>query len=372
MKFDSFNNIFRDSTSLFTKIKKEDYQDAGRYPIIDQGQSFIGGYTDDESVIVKENLPVIIFGDHTKIFKYVDFPFTIGADGVKVLTLKNNQDSPLFYYYFLKSITLVDKGYSRHFKYLKEKKLPVVYPNIQLHIANILSKADNLIAQRKESIHLLDAFLRSSFLEMFGHPSTNIKRMEKVSLNKFGQIITGNTPSRKVAENYSSNHIEWIKTDNIQSDSTFVTEALEYLSEAGLKSARTVNKGALLVACIAGSIDSVGRAALTNRTVAFNQQINAIQPNSDVESLYMYWLFKISRKYIQGHASKGMKKMLSKGEFEKIKMIKPPFELQTQFSQLAEKVEVLKTQFQQSLLELENLYGSLSQKAFSGNLDIKI
>jgi len=368
MKFEPFENIFKDSTSNFTKVKKEDYQLIGTYPIIDQGQAFIGGFTDDEKLIVNKNLPVIIFGDHTKVFKYVDFPFTIGADGVKVLALRNEKDNALFYYYFLKSIKIVDKGYSRHFKYLKEKKLPVLNYADQLHIANLLSKAENLIAQRKESLRLLDEFLKSTFLEMFGECTKNEKNWNKIELKYFGEIITGNTPSRNNDENYSSNFIEWIKTDNIPVDDTYITKAVEYLSESGLRYARTVEAGALLVACIAGSIQSVGRAALTNRKVSFNQQINAIQPNEEIEPLYLYWLFKISRKYIQDAASNGMKKILTKGGFEKIKMIKPPIELQTQFAQIVEKTEALKIQYQQSLQELENLYGSLSQKAFRGEL----
>lgn len=240
----------------------------------------------------------------------------------------------------------------------------------QLHIANLLSKAENLIAQRKESIRLLDEFLKSTFLEMFGEVSCNKKKFDKVELKYFGEIITGNTPSRKNPDNYSSNFIEWIKTDNITSDNTYVIKAVECLSERGLKNARTASSGSLLVACIAGSIESVGRAALTDRTVSFNQQINAIQPNKDVEPLYLYWLFKISKKYIQNHASKGMKKILTKGEFEKIKMIKPPLELQTKFARIVEKTEALKEQYKQSLQELENLYGCPSQKAFHGEMCI--
>ena len=241
----------------------------------------------------------------------------------------------------------------------------------QLHIAKLLSKAENLIAQRKESIRLLDEFLKSTFLEMFGECTKNEKNWDKIELKYFGETITGNTPPRNNDENYSSNFIEWIKTDNIPVDDTYITKAVEYLSESGLRYARTVEAGAILVACIAGSIQSVGRAALTNRKVSFNQQINAIQPNEEIEPLYLYWLFKISRKYIQDAASNGMKKILTKGGFEKIKMIKPPIELQNQFAQIIEKTEALKTQYQQSLQELENLYGSLSQKAFRGELSVK-
>lgn len=253
--------------------------------------------------------------------------------------------------------------------YLKEK---ITIPPLedQIHISSLLSKAEALIKQRKESFDLLDEYLRSTFLEMFGNPVKNENGWKKVPLKRFGQIITGNTPPRGDIDNFSDNYIEWIKTDNIPIDNLYITKAKEYLSEQGLRKSRYVEKGALLVACIAGSIESVGRASLTDRTVSFNQQINAIQPNEDINSLFLYCLFKNTKSYIQNQASKGMKKILTKGEFEKILMIKPPIELQNQFANIVEKTESLKVQYKSSLSELENLYGSLSQKAFKGEMNI--
>ena len=240
----------------------------------------------------------------------------------------------------------------------------------QKRIAHLLGKVEGLIARRKQHLQQLDDLLKSVFLEMFGDPVRNEKGWDKPELKHFGKISTGNTPPRKAPSNYSSRHIEWIKTDNISADSVFISQAAEYLSETGAIKARTVTKGALLVACIAGSVESIGRAALTGRTVAFNQQINAIQPKKDVNPLFLYVLFKISKAYIQSHASKGMKKILTKGDFEKITMIKPPVELQNHFAAIVEKVDTLKSRYQQSLTDLESLYGALSQKAFKGELDL--
>ncbi len=297
--------------------------------------------------------------------------------GFKSLILKDGYSSLYVYYYLKSKVQQINNlGVGTTFKELSKStfekfEIPVTDYQSQLHIANILSKAENLIAQRKESIRLLDEYLKSVFLEMFGESSLNEKKWPKIELRNFGKISTGNTPSRKDSENYSPKYIEWIKTDNIQDNQMVITQASEYLSEIGLSKARKIDKGALLVACIAGSIESIGRACITNRTVAFNQQINAIQPNKDFEPLFLYWLFRINRKYIQNHATKGMKKILTKGEFECIEMIKPPRELQNKFAQIVKKNEALKAQYQQSLQELENLYGSLSQKAFKGELSIK-
>lgn len=249
-------------------------------------------------------------------------------------------------------------------------EMPLPPLDDQIRIAHLLGKVEWLIAQRKQHLQQLDDLLKSVFLEMFGDPVRNEKRWDKPELKAFGKISTGNTPPRNEPANYDGDFIEWIKTDNITGDAVFVTPATEHLSEVGAKKARTVTNGALLVACIAGSVESIGRASLTDRTVSFNQQINAIQPGKDVNALYLYGLFKLSRAYIQSHATKGMKKILTKGNFEKITMIKPPAEIQNQFAVIVEKVEGIKSRYQQSLTDLEALYGALSQQAFKGELDL--
>lgn len=253
---------------------------------------------------------------------------------------------------------------------IEKLEIPLPPINDQIRIARLLGKVEGLIAQRKHHLQQLDDLLKSVFLEMFGDPARNEKGWDKPELKVFGKISTGNTPPRNDSANYDGDFIEWIKTDNITGDAVFVTPATEYLSEVGARKARTVTNGALLVACIAGSVDSIGRAALTDRAVSFNQQINAIQPGKGVNPLYLYGLFKLSRAYIQSHATKGMKKILTKGGFEKITMIKPPVEIQNQFAAITEKIEALKSRYQQILTELECLYGALSQHAFKGELDL--
>jgi type I restriction enzyme S subunit len=254
--------------------------------------------------------------------------------------------------------------------FLKSLIIPLPFLNDQIRIATVLTRAEKLIAKRKESIKALDELLKSTFLEMFGDPVRNEKGWTRKEIRCFGGIITGNTPPRNDDENYSSNFIEWIKTDNIHLNGTYLKKATEYLSEKGLAKARFVSPGALLVACIAGSVESIGRAAIADRKVSFNQQINAIQPNSETDPLFLYWLFKIAKSYIQSHATKGMKKILTKGDFEKILMIFPPAHLQSHFASIVTKIESLKSHYTQFLTALENLYGSLSQRAFKGELDL--
>ncbi|MCY1413883.1 Type I restriction modification DNA specificity domain protein [compost metagenome] len=284
--------------------------------------------------------------------------------------------SNLYAYYYLRSIKMdrISKKTTGldaiTFEDLGKLSIPLPGIDDQIRIAHLLGKVEGLIAQRKQHLQQLDDLLNSVFLEMFGDPVRNEKGWDKPEIRVFGKISTGNTPPRNEPANYDGDFIEWIKTDNIRGDAVFVTPAIEHLSEVGAKKARTVTSGALLVACIAGSVESIGRAALTDRTVSFNQQINAIQPGKDVNPLFLYGLFKLSRAYIQSHATKGMKKILTKGDFEKITLIKPPVEIQNQFAVVVEKVEGIKFHYQQSLADLESLYGALSRQVFRGELDL--
>lgn len=323
----------------------------------------------------KDTVLIALTGATTGQVGYLSFEAAANQSVTGILPSKEHY--PRYLYYFLKSQRSKIQsdtfgGAQPHInqKYVKDFNIPLPPLDEQICIATLLSKVENLISRRREQLKQLDELLKSVFLEMFGDPVRNEKGWDKPELKQFGQILTGNTPPRIDASNYVTKHIEWIKTDNIFSDSLYITQATEYLSESGLTKSRKVTKGALLVACIAGSVASIGRAALTNRTVSFNQQINAIQSNKDINPFFLYVLFKISKTYVQSHATKGMKKILTKGDFEKITMIKPPIDLQNQFAEIVEMVEGIKSRYQQSLIEFENLYRVLSQKAFKGELDL--
>ena len=93
-------------------IPKTDYQESGEFPVIDQGAAFIAGWTDSTESVIFHNLPVVIFGDHTRIFKYVDFPFAIGVDGTKLLYANDDVLDARFFYYALLNLKVPNKGYN--------------------------------------------------------------------------------------------------------------------------------------------------------------------------------------------------------------------------------------------------------------------
>lgn len=121
------------------KVKQRDYLVSGRFAVIDQGQEFIGGYSDDETLVIDAVSPVVVFGDHTRVFKYVDFPFVCGADGVKVVK-PSLAWNPRLFYYFLQAIDLPDRGYSRHFQFLKKILLRLPPRNEQARIVEAIEE----------------------------------------------------------------------------------------------------------------------------------------------------------------------------------------------------------------------------------------
>jgi type I restriction enzyme S subunit len=130
------------------KVQRKDFLGEGAYPVISQEIDFINGYWDNADDIFKVTTPVVVFGDHTKVMKYIDFDFVLGADGVKVLQPRDFL-LPKFFFYQLQITNLNSLGYARHYKLLKE--LEIAYPNLpeQQRIVSILDKAFEGIATAK-------------------------------------------------------------------------------------------------------------------------------------------------------------------------------------------------------------------------------
>lgn len=357
----SFDELFEDQTKLGRKIKTDEYHDSGAHIIIDQGHEQIAGYTDLVDGLFT-SVPAIIFGDHTRVIKYVDEPFFLGADGVKVLRSKYNDADYKYLYYALKSVKIPNTGYNRHFKWLKEAQIPYQSATKQAEIVRVLDGVTRIISKYQQELSALDDLIKTRFVEMFGDPRTNPNGYEKGKLRSSCSVITGNTPPRSVEEYYGDS-IEWIKTDNIVAGRTNPTQAVEFLSEEGAKVGRIVESDTILMACIAGSIASIGRVCITDRKVAFNQQINAVVPKLyDVRFLYV--MLQISKDYLVEEINMALKGILSKSKLEDKLFYVPPMELQKQFAAFAEQVDKSKFAVQQALNEAQLLFDSLMQKYF--------
>lgn len=168
----AFDEIFIDKTKYGVKVQTSEYGEQGKHIIIDQGQTQIAGYTDREDGLFEE-IPVVIFGDHTRVIKYVDKPFFLGADGVKVLRSKDNNANYKYLYYALKNAKIPNTGYNRHFKWLKEVKIKYPDRERQDEIVEILDKVSYVIQKRQDELSQLDDLIKARFVELFydkGYP----------------------------------------------------------------------------------------------------------------------------------------------------------------------------------------------------------
>ena len=191
-----FDEVFVDKTRLGKKIPKEEYKKKGKYIIIDQGKDKIAGFTDNEDGIFTD-VPTIIFGDHTRIIKYIDKPFFLGADGVKVLKSKINNANYKYLYYALKAAYIPNTGYNRHFKWLK--KVSINYPSFekQKRIVKLLDNLSEVKNKKNEELKLCDTLIKARFVEMFGDPIINTKDLSLVSLGKLCTLKAGEFTAAK-------------------------------------------------------------------------------------------------------------------------------------------------------------------------------
>jgi len=152
-RFISFTDGFSVVNQKSSQVKSSEYQLSGSIPIIDQGQNEIAGYCEHDSPYT--DLPVVIFGDHTRALKWVDFPFCPGADGTQVLKAKPILNEK-FAYFVLSHVELPNLGYSRHMRELKQRefKVPVEIEE-QRQIAITLTTADSEIRALSHRLHFL-------------------------------------------------------------------------------------------------------------------------------------------------------------------------------------------------------------------------
>ena len=247
-------------------------------------------------------------------------------------------------------------------KVLMDKMIPLPPLEEQHKIVSLFSVVNHVISLRQQQLAKLDELVKARFVEMFGDPVSNQKEWKLVPLGKRCKIITGNTPSRAELENYGE-FIEWIKSDNINTPFMFITKAQECLSKTGFEKCRFVEAGSLLMTCIAGSINCIGNVAVTDRRVAFNQQINAIVPAKD-KVVYLYWLMMLSKPVINRTINMALKGILSKRRLAEMEFPFPPLDLQEKFEGLVEKVNKSRRFIQKSLEQMEILKKALMQKYF--------
>lgn len=273
------------------KTKQKDYLKKGRLPIVDQGQSLVGGYTDDADMAVKCELPVIIFGDHTRAVKYITFPFGAGADGIKVLQPKENI-LPLFLYYATQYIVakMPNRGYARHYQYVEKEDLPVPplpeQERIVARIEELFSQLDAGVETLKKTKAQLAVYRQAVLKEAFSCCA------EKKPIREMSSIVTSG--SRGWAKYYCDNGAKFIRIGNLTRNKIYID--LDDIQHVQLpdkaEGTRTKLAPNDVLVSITADLGSIGLVPNGIGEAYVNQHIAMIRFNNQMQGEFYAWYLR--------------------------------------------------------------------------------
>lgn len=188
--------VVKKISTVNKKIKQKETLTEGSFPVIDQGQDFIAGYYNDVSKVINVG-PVIVFGDHTKAIKFVDFPFVPGADGTKVLQPDSRLFIPKLFYYFLQCIKFPDKGYARHYQHLEKENINIPpLENQEMIVSKIeelfceVDVADTLLSKSMNEASLYGRVKKSQLVVDQDLPAVPLSEIvERIQIGPFGSQL---------------------------------------------------------------------------------------------------------------------------------------------------------------------------------------
>lgn len=279
------------SISPDKKTKQKDYLNHGSVAVIDQGQQLIGGYTNDDNMVVSCDLPVIVFGDHTRVVKYISFPFGAGADGIKVLQPKENI-LPKFLYYATQYLvlTMEDRGYARHYQYLEKKEIDVPsiseQERIVARIEELFSQLDNGVETLKKTKQQLAVFRQAVLKEAF----ENIESL--LPIREMSTLVTSG--SRGWAQYYSLQGAKFIRIGNLTRDSIDInfsdTQYVDLPDQAeGLRSKLQPND---VLISITADLGSIGLTPHDIGDAYINQHIAVVRFKNPKQGKFMAWYLR--------------------------------------------------------------------------------
>ena len=363
-----------------TKIQSRDYKSSGRFPVIDQGQERIAGWTDDESAVIETPLPLVVFGDHTRAFKFLDVPFARGADGTQLLRPKPGID-PLFFFYACRAIDLPARGYNRHFTVLKEKELS--YPGgygEQKAIAAVLRQTESLLAQQSALLEMLQELKRAAMSRLFtrglrgeAQKETEIglvpESWEFDSLGAHHTVVSGGTPSRSNSSFWTGGTIPWVKTTEV--NYCVISETEEHITPRGLEnSAAKMLPGGTLLMAMYGQGVTRGKVAILGIEATCNQACAAITPKNDaVLPRYLYHFLTWRYDEIRSLAHGGQQQNLNLEIVRDLPIVYPKTDdEQNKIITILDSIDRKIALHRQKSAVLEDLFQSLLHKLMTGEI----
>ena len=361
-----FDEVFEDKTKYGTKIKTDEYQAQGKNIIVDQGQALIAGYT-DKQVGLFTDVPAIVFGDHTRVVKYIDKPFFLGADGVKVLKSKLPDANYKYLYYALLHAKIPNTGYNRHFKWLKESDINYPIPSVQIETVAVLDKVNAVISLYQQQLSKLDELVKARFVEEFGDPVENPKGWERKPLSVI--ITAANNGMARRGNDFGGSIV--IRLVELQDGYIDYSSPNRIVLTDKEKQRYLLCNGDFLFARVNGNPEYVGRCAVFQTIgepvyhndhiirVHFNDSLlNGVFASTLLNSAYGKRQMREQVKTSAGQYT------ISQDGIGAIVVILPPINLQNQFASFVSQVEKSKAAVQSALDKAQLLFDSLMQKYF--------
>lgn len=364
-----FDEVFSDETGGNWKVPQSEFALSGRYPIVDQGQKLIAGYTDDAQHLCRAPAPVIVFGDHTREFKFVDFPFCLGADGTKILRPRLQSD-PKYLYYFLKSVDLPSAGYSRHFKYLKRTEILLPPLVEQRRIAALLDQADALRVKRRAALARLDEMEQAIFAETFGGSSEALQRWPMQPLEQL--VAPGDNINYGVIQpgDDCDEGIQLIRVGDLVDGRVDHTNLKRIAPEIEATYRRSRLRGdEILVSCV-GSIGTVALAGQHEAGFNIARAVARIRPGDLVRREFVASFLKTThvQQYFKRELRTVSQPTLNIKQLGETKTPVPPLAVQDEFVRRIDSLHRLKAFLKSSATVFEQLFVSLQHRAFRGEL----
>ncbi|HBI6883594.1 TPA: restriction endonuclease subunit S [Clostridium perfringens] len=311
-----------------------------------------------------------VVGKSVQILK--DTNYTFGAF-CKLIRCKNNINPRYVGYFFRTEYyrnTISNVVCGANINNLKNENIddlniPIPRLEIQNKIVEILDKSQELIDNRKEQIEKLELLVKSKFIEMFGDPVKNQKKLAKVKLSELGEWKTGGTPLRSKSEYYNGN-IPWLSSGELNNKYCFKSN--EMITESAIieSAAKIIEVGSLLL----GMYDTAALKSTINMIeCSCNQAIAYSKLNENlVNTVYVYYCIQIGKEFYKSQQRGVRQKNLNLSMVKGLEILMPPLEFQNQFAEFVKQVDKLKFEMEKSLKELEDNFNSLMQKAFKGKL----
>ncbi len=357
-KYRPFAKILRTITPT-SKIEKSAYRACGQYPIISQEDVFISGFWDNVDDITQHSTPVVIFGDHSRVLKYIDFEFVVGADGVKIIQ-PNDSLNAKFLYHFLKWYNVPSLGYSRHFKLLKEAIYPVPPMATQEQIVAELDQINALITKNRELLSQLEALTQSLFYDTFGDPISNHKGWDVYDIKSISEVLRdGPFGSNLKSSHYTDCGIRVIRLQNIgvgyfdNKDKAFISE--DYYPNI---SKYTCYPGDVILGTLGNpNLRACIVPPYLEKAIHKADCVRLVPERTLLESKYVAAYFNnpsvlcMASKDVHG----ATRARISCGQIAKFSIPVPPLSLQEDFAAKVEAIEGQKAKVEAEIIELQTL-----------------